>query len=85
MSTAYLKFANNHRFFLHLNITRFRRERGWTQERFAEEVEISVGHLARLEAPYSDAEPSFALLCRIAFTLGVEVADLVRVDPELIW
>ena len=83
MAASYLKFCNNHLFLLHLNITRFRRERGWTQEQFAEKIETSVGYLAHLESPYSDAEPSFKLLCRIAFELGVEVSDLVRVDPDL--
>lgn len=79
------KFYQDHLFVLRLNITRFRRERGWTQEQLAENAGISVRHLAALEAPHSHTEPSFKMLCRLAFALGVTVSDLTKIDRDAIW
>ncbi len=78
------KFYDDHLFVLHLNITRFRRERGWTQGELAKKAGISVSHLAGLEAPNSDAEPSFKVLCNLAYALDIEPSDLTKVDREVI-
>ncbi|MCI8359914.1 MAG: helix-turn-helix transcriptional regulator [Clostridiales bacterium] len=78
------KFYEDCLFILHLNIARFRRERGWTQEQLAERAGISVRYIASLEAPYSHAEPSFRVLCQLAFALGVQVSDLTRIDRDTV-
>ncbi|MCI8361209.1 MAG: helix-turn-helix transcriptional regulator [Clostridiales bacterium] len=76
------KFYDDCLFILHLNITRFRRERGWAQEQLAERAGVSVRHLANLEAPHSSAAPSFAVLCRLAYALGIEPSALIQAEPN---
>ncbi|MCI8360012.1 MAG: helix-turn-helix transcriptional regulator [Clostridiales bacterium] len=78
------KFYDDHLFILHLNIARFRRERGWTQEQLAEKAGVSVSYLASLEAPNSDIAPSFRVQCNLAYALGVEPSDLTEMDGEVV-
>jgi transcriptional regulator with XRE-family HTH domain len=59
-------------------ISELRRERGWTQERLAEETGIAVRTIQRLEAG-SDA--SLDTLSRIARALEVPVRDLFGEEP----
>lgn len=82
--TNFTKFHADHLYFFRLNLAYYRHMRGLTQEQLAEKADMSPGHLARLEALRSDAEPSFAMLCKLAFALRMEVSDLTAVDRELL-
>lgn len=82
--TNYTKFHADRLYFFRLNLTHYRHTRSLTQEQLAEIADISPGYLAHLEAPHSDAEPSFETLCKLAFALDIEVSDLTAVDADFI-
>ena len=84
MSTSFTKFHMDRLYFFRLNLTYYRNSKGWAQEKLAEKADVSPGYLARLEALNSDAAPSFEMLCKLAFTLGVEPSDLTAVDEDFI-
>lgn len=84
MCKSFSEFYQDHLFTLRLNIARRRKELGWTQEMLAEKANISVGYLASIEAPHSDAVPSFEMICLLAFHLGLEPAELLFMDTEIL-
>ena len=52
------------------NIRRFRKERGWTQERVAAETDLDVRQIGRIERGQS--YPSVGLLVQLAELFGIE-------------
>ncbi|HEX8001715.1 MAG TPA: helix-turn-helix transcriptional regulator [Mycobacteriales bacterium] len=55
-------------------VRELRRERGWTQERLAEEAAMGRGYLAEIEGGRRAA--TIDLIHRIAVALGVTIGDL---------
>lgn len=84
MNKNFPTFYQEHLFILRQNLTRYRKKLGWTQQQLAEMANISVGYLASIEAPHSDAVPSFEMICLLAFYLEVEPSDLMFLDSEIL-
>ncbi len=61
----------------------YRRRRGLSQERLAEELGISRQHLASIEAPNMNRGLSLELLFKIAATLEIEPYLLLKFNPEM--
>ena len=61
---------------LGLNISYYRKLRGFSQEKLAEMIPMSRGHLSCIEAPNMTSSFSIALLFDIADALDIEVKDL---------
>ena len=60
------------------NLKKYRDKRGLTQEEAAERAEITAKYWQRLEMVSQIDLPSLPLLFKIAKTLGIKVADLLR-------
>ena len=60
--------------FLSRNITHLRKERGWSQEKLAQEAGVSYHTVFRAEA---GTKPRFDNLQKIANALGVSETDLI--------
>jgi len=58
------------------NIFKHRRAKSWSQDVFAEMVDISRVHLSKIEAGM--VRPSISLLFKIADTLGVTEEELFK-------
>jgi transcriptional regulator with XRE-family HTH domain len=58
------------------NVRRLRRERGWTQERLAQEVEISTRYVGLVERAQTSV--TVAMLARLAMVLDVPAAALIQ-------
>jgi len=58
------------------NIRRARKARGWTQKELAERVESDASYMNRIET--GKANPSIAVLARIAEALEVSLDELVK-------
>ena len=56
-------------------VAELRRARGWTQEKFAERAEVSVGYVREVEGGHENL--SLLSLAKIAALLGVTVPDLL--------
>lgn len=56
------------------NVRSIRARHGWTQEELAEEAEVNVGTIARIEAEVGN--PSLLTLGAVAAALGTTVADI---------
>lgn len=63
---------------LGLNISYYRKLKGFTQEQFAERVGISRSHLSSIEAPNIIKAFSIELLFEIANVLQIECYKLVQ-------
>lgn len=61
----------------------YRKRRGLSQEKLAEQLGISRQHLAAIEAPNMDRGLSLELLFRIADTLEIEPHLLLKFNPEM--
>ena len=61
---------------LGLNITYYRKMRGYTQAQLAEKIFITRHHLSRIESPNADKSFSIAVIFDIADALEVDVAML---------
>jgi len=61
---------------LGINISRYRKFRGMSQEELAEAVHISRGHLSHIEAPNMVSSFSIATLFDIADALDIEPKQL---------
>ena len=59
-----------------LNILYFRKQKGWTQERLAEEISYSKNHVQQVET--AKAVPSVEILLDIAEALGIPAAKLLE-------
>lgn len=64
------------------NIGRFRRERGMTQEKLAEAVDLSADYISHLEALGTLKAPSIDTLIAIAQALDVPLYRLVMMEGE---
>lgn len=62
---------------LGLNISFYRRKKGYTQEQFAEKVGISRSHLSAIEAPNITKPFSLELLFKIADALEIDAYKLL--------
>jgi len=62
------------------NITRLRKEKGWTQERLAEATGLSRGYIAAIEE--GRIEPRLKTLSIIAEKLGVKLEQLCGEDES---
>ncbi len=58
------------------NVRRLRERRGLSQFRLAAAADVEPRYIARIEA--GDANPSAAILVKLATALGVKVGDLFR-------
>jgi transcriptional regulator with XRE-family HTH domain len=56
------------------NLKRLRLERGWSQERLAQESGLNVSHLPKIER--SEREPGVRTVSKLATALGVSAAEL---------
>ena len=61
---------------LGLNIAHYRKIKGLSQEKLAEMIPVSRGHLSHIEAPKMTSSFSIALLFDIADALDIEVQQL---------
>ncbi len=55
------------------NIKKYRREKGYTLQRLAEEADMSMDYLAEIESEKRRKSFSLAILGRIADTLNVDI------------
>lgn len=67
---------------LYYAIGYYRKRKGLSQERLAEELGISRQHLASIEAPNMDRGLSLELLLNIATVLEIEPYLLLKFSPE---
>ncbi len=67
---------------LYYAIGYYRKRRGMSQERLAEELGISRQHLASIEAPNMNRGLSLELLFNIATVLEIEPYLLLKFRPE---
>lgn len=63
-------------------IAELRAARGWTQEAFAQEAEVSVGYVRRLEA--GDENLTLSSMVRLANLLEVAPIDLLKTPRSLL-
>ncbi len=57
------------------NIRKYRKEKGYTQAKLAEEADISLDYLAEIESDKRKKSFSLAVLGRIADTLKVDIKN----------
>lgn len=57
------------------NIKKFRKEKGYTQQKLADEVDMSIDYLAEIESDKRKKTFSLAILGRIADILEVDIKD----------
>jgi transcriptional regulator with XRE-family HTH domain len=69
------------RYVLSANIKRFRKRRGWSQVKLAEELGISTNFLSDIETQKGWVSP--LTLVKLAKTLDVEVFELFRPEHTL--
>ena len=56
-----------------LNFKRYRKEKGYTQQKLADEAELSIDYIAEIESLKRRKSFSLATLGRIADTLNVDI------------
>lgn len=61
---------------LGLNISYYRKRKGWTQLQLAESAEISRTHLSNIEAPNMNTTVSLDTLFSIASSLDIDIYKL---------
>lgn len=64
------------------NIKKYRKLKGWTQERLAEEIEYSLSFIRGIESNYHQTF-SLGALWRISRVLGIDFAKLCESDEEI--
>ena len=62
------------------NVRRFRKERGWTQDVLAAEIDVEQGVIGRIEN--GRANPTLLVLETLATTLEVRVEQLFEVQTK---
>ncbi len=60
------------------NIKKFRKEKGYTQQKLADEVDMSIDYLAEIESDKRKKTFSLAILGRIADVLEVDIKDFFK-------
>ena len=69
-----LKLSNNYYYdVIRKNIKKFRKEKGFTQLRLAEETELSPDYICEIESQKKQKSFSIATLGRISEALNVEI------------
>jgi transcriptional regulator with XRE-family HTH domain len=63
-----------------MNLSRLRKSRGWTYDALATRSTVSKGMLVEIEK--GRANPSIAILCRLANALGVTMSELLTYDSQ---
>jgi len=58
------------------NIKKYRRKKGWSQQRLAEETKLSIGQIRALEVGRIK-EPGKTVLIKLADAFGISIDDLV--------
>lgn len=61
------------------NIKKFRKEKGYTQQKLSEEAGISIDYLAEIESEKRKKSFSLAVLGRIADVLEVDIKNFFEV------
>jgi transcriptional regulator with XRE-family HTH domain len=56
------------------NLRRLRRERGWRQERVAEESDLNPSHVAKIER--TEREPGVRTISKLCKGLGIGASEL---------
>ncbi len=57
------------------NIKKFRKEKGYTQQKLADEVDMSIDYLAEIESDKRKKTFSLAILGRISDVLEVDIKE----------
>ena len=57
------------------NIKKFRKEKGYTQQKLADEVDMSIDYLAEIESDKRKKAFSLAILGRISDVLEVDIKE----------
>ncbi len=60
------------------NIKKFRKEKGYTQQKLADEVDMSIDYLAEIESDKRKKTFSLAILGRIADILEIDIKDFFK-------
>ena len=60
------------------NIRKYRREKGYTIQRLAEEADMSMDYLAEIESERRKKSFSLAILGRIADTLNIDISKFFK-------
>ncbi len=63
---------------LALNIKKYRKLRGLTQENLADDIDIGINHMGKIEVAYS--KPSFGTIIDIANALDISLKELFDFD-----
>ncbi|MBU0759060.1 MAG: helix-turn-helix transcriptional regulator [Candidatus Omnitrophica bacterium] len=69
------------RIILPSRIRTFRNSRGWTQERFAEKVDIHPTYISRIES--GKKIPTVRMVCKIADALEINAHELLMDEAEV--
>ena len=64
------------------NIKKYRKLKGWTQEKLAEEIDYSLSFIRGIESSYHQTF-SLGALWRISRVLGIDFAKLCESDEEI--
>ena len=60
------------------NIKKYRKEKGYTLQRLAEEADMSIDYLAEIESERRKKSFSLAILGRIADVLNVDIVNFFK-------
>ncbi|MCL2002690.1 MAG: helix-turn-helix transcriptional regulator [Oscillospiraceae bacterium] len=63
-----------------LRVAYFRKQKGYTQESFAEKMGVGVSYIGSIEAPGDFRKISLTTLFRVAEALGVPAYKLLQFD-----
>ncbi len=76
-----LKHEDNYYYdIIRVNIKKYRKKRGYTQQRLADETELSIDYIAEIESLKRKKSFSIATLGRIADTLNINIKNFFEKD-----
>lgn len=74
-----LKHDDNYYYdIIRINIKKYRKEKGYTQQRLSEEAQMSMDYLAEIESIKRRKSFSIAILGRISEVLNVEIEEFFK-------
>ena len=74
-----LKHDDNYYYdIIRINIKKYRKEKGYTQQRLSEEAQMSMDYLAEIESVKRSKSFSIAILGRISEVLNVEIEEFFK-------
>ena len=80
---AQLKHADNYWYdVVRNNIRKYRKEKKYTQQRLAEEAELSVDYICEIESLRRNKSFSLATLGRISDVLEINIKDFFKENEE---